>query len=304
MFTIGFIGLGHMGGPMAANLIKAGHQVKGFDLNKVALEASAQDGVQVVASAAEAVVDTDVVITMLPKGEHSIAAYSGDDGIFKHASTKTLLIDSSTIDVESCQILHNEAKQNGFRFIDAPVSGGTSGAESATLTFMVGGDPADVAEAESYLQPMAGNIIPTGGPTTGQAAKICNNLMLFINLVSTCEGSILADHLGLDPNVFWNIARVSSGNSWALEKWSPLPGVVDSSAVNHDFEATFSMALAHKDLNLALAAGELTDTPLPLAHQVASMFQKVMDADMGHLDCTVVSQLISGKLNKSSGTQG
>src|SRR6478735_6593251 len=226
MAVIGWIGLGNMGGHMSVNLVKAGHDVRGFDLNPAAL------------AAAEAVRGADAVFTMLPKGEHARAVYLGEDGVLKHADTRTLLIDSSTIDIASAQELHDAAAAAGFRFVDAPVSGGMSGAEAGTLTFMVGGEEGAVKDAAGFIGPMAANIIPTGGATTGQAAKICNNLMLFINLASTAEGAVLADRLGLDKQVFWDIASVSSGDSWALRTWYPVPGVVPTAASNNDFAPT------------------------------------------------------------------
>ncbi|GAB3556928.1 3-hydroxyisobutyrate dehydrogenase [Spelaeicoccus albus] len=297
MSTIGFVGLGHMGGPMTANLVQAGHTVKGFDLVPAAMEEAVRHGVVAVSSSAEAVAGADVVFTMLPKGQHALAVYQGDDGIFAHASTDTLLIDSSTIDVESCQTLHDEARVKGFRFIDAPVSGGISGAEAGTLTFMVGGADDHVAEAKPYIEPMAGNIIATGGDTTGQAAKICNNLMLFINLASTCEGAVLADRLGLDKQTFWDIARVSSGDSWALRTWYPVPGVVDTAASNRDFDPTFTTDLANKDIGLAIAAAQQTDTPLDLGEYVQGMFQKLSDAGMGGKDCSAIVKLVDGSMD-------
>lgn len=292
MATIGFIGLGNMGGPMSANLVKAGHTVKVHDLVPAAVEAAVAKGATAAAGTADAVAGADVVFTMLPKGEHSLAAYGGDDGIFAHASTDTLLVDSSTIDVESCQKLHDQAKAKGFRFVDAPVSGGISGAEAGTLTFMVGGESAHVDEARPYIEPMAGNIIATGGPTTGEAAKICNNLMLFINLASTCEGAVLADRLGLDRKTFWEIASVSSGDSWALRTWYPLPGIVATAAANNDFAPTFTTDLANKDIGLALAAAKSTNTPMELGEYVQGMFQKLADAGMGGKDCSAIVKLI------------
>ena len=182
MAVVGWIGLGNMGGPMSANMVKAGHDVRGFDLSPAALDAAEKAGVHTVGSIAEAVDGAEVVFTMLPKGEHARAVYLSEDGVLAHASTSTLLVGSSTIDIESAQALHDAAAAAGFRFVDAPVSGGISGAKAGTLTFMIGGEAGAVRDASAYIEPMAGNIIPTGGATTGQAAKICNNLMLFINL--------------------------------------------------------------------------------------------------------------------------
>ncbi len=291
-----------MGGPMTANLVKAGHAVRGFDLSEEALAAAADHGVHPVASIAEAVDGADVVFTMLPKGDHAKAVYLGEGGVLEHVATDVLLVDSSTIDIESAQGLHEAASAHGNRFVDAPVSGGISGAEAGTLTFMVGGEAGAVEAARAYIEPMAGNIIATGGATTGQAAKICNNLMLFINLASTSEGAVLAERLGLDRKVFWDIASVSSGDSWALRTWYPMPGVVPTAASNNDFAATFTTELAHKDINLALAAARQTDTPLVLAEQVSSMFETLVQDGKKGLDCSAIVQLVDGTHQQASNT--
>jgi len=296
MAVIGWIGLGHMGGPMTANLVQAGHSVRGFDLNDDALDAAVSVGVTRAASIADAVAGADVVFTMLPKGEHARAVYFGDAGVFAHADTRTLLVESSTIDIESAQALHDAAATAGFRFVDAPVSGGITGAEKGTLTFMIGGEAGAVADATAYIEPMAANIIPTGAATTGQAAKICNNLMLFINLAATAEGAVLAERLGLDKQVFWDIASVSSGDSWALRTWYPIAGVVPSAAVNRDFAPTFTTDLANKDIGLAIAAAADTDTPLEIGQHVQQLFQRLIDQGQGGQDCSMIVKLVDGTL--------
>jgi len=298
MAVVAWIGLGHMGGPMTANMVKAGHTVRGFDLSTDALTAAVNNGVEAAGSIADAVAGADVVFTMLPKGDHVRAVYLGEDGILATAAPDTLLIDSSTIDIESARAVHDAAAAAGFRFVDAPVSGGMSGAAAGTLTFMIGGDAGAVADARTFITPMAANIIPTGAATTGQAAKICNNLMLFINLASTSEGAVLADRLGLDKQVFWDIASVSSGDSWALRTWHPLPGVVPTAASNHDFAPTFTTDLANKDIGLALAAARGTDTPLALGEHVQQMFQQLIDAGQGGKDCSMIVSLVDGSLNQ------
>lgn len=296
MAAIGWIGLGNMGGPMTANLVKAGHDVRGFDLNPQALAAAAANGLTAASSISDAVSGVDVVFTMLPKGEHAIAVYLGDGGVLASVSPGTLLVDSSTIDVESAQKLHDAAAEAGFRFVDAPVSGGISGAQAGTLTFMIGGEAGAVADASTFIEPMSANIIPTGGATTGQAAKICNNLMLFINLAGAAEGAVLADRLGLDKQVFWDIASVSSGDSWALRTWYPIAGVVPTSAANNDFAPTFTAELANKDIGLAIAAAQATDMPLEIGEHVQQLFQRVLDADQGGKDCSIIVKLVDGTL--------
>ncbi|MEV0984183.1 3-hydroxyisobutyrate dehydrogenase [Brevibacterium sp. NPDC049920] len=294
MTTIAWIGLGNMGHPMTANLVGAGHTVRGFDLSAPALEAATADGVIAAGSSAEALAGAEIAFTMLPRGEHALAAYQGPDGIFANAAPGTLLIDCSTIDVASARTLHDEAAAAGFEFLDAPVSGGIAGAQKGTLAFMVGGEPDVVEKARPFIEPMAGNIIATGEATTGQAAKICNNLMLFINMVSTSEAAVLADRLGLDHRVFHSIASVSSGDSWPLRTWYPYPGVVDSSPANNDFAPTFTADLANKDITLALAAAEETDTPLVLGTIVQEMLQQVSDAGAGDRDCSIVKKIVDG----------
>lgn len=300
MAVVAWIGLGNMGGPMTANMVKAGHTVRGFDLSAEALASAVAAGVTAASSIADAVSGADVVFTMLPKGDHVRAVYFGDAGILAHAAKETLLIDSSTIDVESAQAVHDAAAAAGHRFVDAPVSGGMSGAAAATLTFMIGGESGAVADASAYIEPMAGNIIPTGGATTGQAAKICNNLMLFINLASTVEGAVLADRLGLDKQVFWDIASVSSGDSWALRTWYPLAGVVPTSAANNNFAPTFTAELANKDIGLAIAAARSTDTPLEIGEHVQQLFQRLIDQGEGAMDCTKIVTLMDGSVNTAA----
>ena len=300
MAVVGWIGLGNMGGPMTANLVKAGHDVRGFDLHPQALAAAAATGVKSAGSLEEAVSDVDVIFTMLPKGEHAVAVYLGAGGVLASASPGTLLVDSSTIDIKSAQKLHDAAAEAGFRFVDAPVSGGISGAQAGTLTFMIGGEAVAVADASVFIEAMSANIIPTGGATTGQAAKICNNLMLFINLAGAAEGAVLADRLGLDKQVFWNIASVSSGDSWALRTWYPIAGVVPASAANNGFTPTFTAELANKDINLAISAAQATDTPLEIGEHVQQLFQRLIDADQGGKDCSMIVKLADGTLGQTS----
>lgn len=290
MSTITWIGLGHMGAPMSANLVAAGHDVRGFDLSEAAMAAAREGGVQTFPSMTEALEGAEVVITMLPKGEHSRAVYLGEDGVLALAPKDALLVDSSTIDVATAEELHRAAADAGFAFVDAPVSGGISGAAAGTLTFMIGGEEQHARRAEEIVQPMAGRVVHTGAAGTGQAAKIVNNMMLFICLEACSEGSVLADRLGLDPQVFWEIASVSSGNSWALQTWYPVPGMTDSAAANHNFDATFSATLAAKDIGLALAAGEQTDVNLPAARLVAERFQKLIDEGLADKDCSLIAK--------------
>jgi len=293
MSIYAWIGLGNMGGPMSSNLVKAGHTVRGFDLDQKVLARAEAEGVQPVGSIAEAVDGVDAVFTMLPKGAHVREAYDGDDGIWAHASTDTLLIDSSTVDIETSRFTHDESEKRGFAFVDAPVSGGISGAAAGTLGFMLGGSPENVERATGHIEPMSGKTIAAGGPTNGTAAKICNNMMLFINVIAAAEGSQLAERMGLDPKVFWDIVSASSGRSWAQQTWYPVPGVVDSAAANNDYAATFRADLALKDITLALDAGELTELNLPGAKLAQSQFRQLMDEGLGDMDCTLITKFVS-----------
>lgn len=295
MPTIAFIGLGTMGGPMAANLVRAGHTVRGFDLNPAAVAAAEQDGVLAVGSIAEALLGATAAISMLPKGEHAEAVHlgtAGSPGLLDLVDPSVLVIDSSTIDIETCGRLHQAAADRGVRFVDAPVSGGRSGAVNGTLTFMVGGEPEAVEAAGAVLEPMAGNVIPTGGPTTGEAAKICNNMMLFISMMAAQEGAVLADRLGLDPKVFQRIASVSSAGSWVVNTWYPVPGVIDTAAANKNFDATFRADLAHKDVGLALAGAQGVGLDLPAARLVASQLEQALADGEGAKDCTIIIRQI------------
>ncbi|MGO1909077.1 3-hydroxyisobutyrate dehydrogenase [Brevibacterium sp. 239c] len=295
MSTIGWVGLGNMGRPMTANLVKAGHTVNGFDLVPEAVAAAAEHGVTAVGSIAEAVAGADIVFTMLPKGEHARTAYLEPNGVLANADRKTLLVDSSTIDFDSARALHSEAAKAGFRFVDGPVSGGVTGAEAGTLTFMLGGTDEDVAEAKSFIEPMAGNMFHAGGEAAGQAAKIVNNMMLSISLQGVVEGAVLAERFGLDPKVFYDIATVSSGDSWPLRTWYPVPGVTETAASNNSFQPGFATALMHKDVGLALAGAETQGLDLPAAQLVHAQLQKLMDEGFDGLDTSALIRNIDPK---------
>ncbi|AJT40451.1 3-hydroxyisobutyrate dehydrogenase [Psychromicrobium lacuslunae] len=288
MTNYGWIGLGNMGGPMTANLAKAGHQVRGFDLNPEASAAAAASGVQIVDSIAEAVAGAEVIFTMLPKGEHVRSVFDGPDGIWANAAQSSLLADSSTVDIETSQFCHQRSTDLGFHFVDSPVSGGISGAAAGTLAFMLGGEPEDTERVRDYVAPMSGKTIVAGAATAGIAAKICNNMMLFIDLMAASEGSQLAEHLGLDPQVFWEIASVSSARSWAQQTWYPAPGVVPTAAANNNFDATFRVDLARKDVGLALQAGLSTGVKLPAAELVSAQLDELINEGLGDKDCSLI----------------
>jgi len=288
MSTYAWIGLGNMGGPMTANLVAAGHQVRGYDLDTEACAAAACGGVQISGSVAEAMEHADAVFTMLPKGAHVRSVYEGEAGIWANATKDMLLLDSSTVDIETSRYIHAGSAERGLHFVDAPVSGGISGAAAGTLAFMLGGEPELMDRASGFIAPMSGKTIVAGGPSMGIAAKICNNMMLFIDLMASAEGSQLAEALGLDPEVFWQIASVSSGRSWAQQTWYPVPGIIDTAAANNNFEATFRTDLARKDVGLALDAGESTGVRLPAATLAREHFDELIEQGLGDKDCSLI----------------
>jgi len=293
MSTIAWIGLGHMGLPMSGHLVTAGHVVRGVDLNPAACEAAAANGVEIFDSVASAVEGADACFTSLPKPEHVRGVYGGPDGIFAHASGDALLLDTSTVDIETSRWCHAEAERRGLAFVDSPISGGTAGAEAHTLTFMLGGRPENVRRAADLVAPMAGSVVACGEPGTGIAAKLVNNMMLFISVMAMSEGSQLAERLGLDARTFWEVVSASSGSSWPVRMWYPVPGVVDSAAANRNFDATFSVDLAFKDCGLAVQAGEATGVRLPAARLALSQLEQLAAEGLGGKDCTLVARFAS-----------
>src|SRR5215471_10075517 len=270
MAKIAFIGLGNMGGPMAANLVKAQHQVFAFDLVATALDAAVDKGAHKAKSAAEAVKDAEIVVTMLPAGKHVREVYEND--VLPNVAKGALLIDCSTIDVESARHVAAAAKAKGFEMIDAPVSGGVGGATAGTLTFMVGGPKAAFDKAKPILDKMGKNIVLAGESGSGQAAKICNNMMLAISMIGVSEGFMLAKRLGLDFQKLFDIASTSSGQSWALTNYCPVPGPVPTSPANRDYQPGFTAAMMLKDLKLAQDAARTAQAVTPLGAAAAELF--------------------------------
>jgi len=294
MATIGFIGLGNMGAPMAANLIKAGHRVNGYDVSAVALQQLATVGGGVATSAADAARGADFVITMLPAGEHVREVWLHQGGLIEAVrGHKPLLIDCSTIDVDSARTVTAAAEQAGLEMLDAPVSGGTTGAASGTLTFMVGGTETAFARGLPILHAMGKNIFLAGGPGAGQAAKICNNMMLSINMVGVAEGFLLAQKLGLDWDKLYAITSTATSQSWALSNYCPAPGPVPAAPSNRDYAPGFMAALMLKDIKLSQAAAEAGDVPTPLAAHAVEFYQATVDAGDGAKDFSVVFRLLS-----------
>ncbi|MGW3630020.1 3-hydroxyisobutyrate dehydrogenase [Streptomyces sp. NPDC005122] len=249
--TVAFIGLGNMGGPMAANLVKAGYRVRGHDLVATALDAAVAAGVEPAASSTEAVGDAEVVITMLPAGRHVLGLY---DDILGAARPGTLFVDCSTIDVADARSAHDRAVDAGMRPLDAPVSGGVVGAEAATLTFMAGGGEADFTEARPLFEAMGRKAVHCGGAGAGQAAKICNNMILGVSMIAVSEAFVLGESLGLSHQALYDVASTASGQCWALSVNCPVPGPVPTSPANRDYRPGFGAPLMAKDLGLAADA--------------------------------------------------
>ncbi len=269
MTTIAFIGLGNMGNPMAANLVKAGHAVLGFDLMPENLATAREHGVTVMADADAAVKAAEAVITMLPAGRHVLSVY---EDIAPRTKRGALLIDCSTIDVESARKAHAIAARNGLASIDAPVSGGTGGAGAGTLTFMAGGSDEAFARAEPILEPMAGRIVHCGGDGAGQAAKICNNMILGISMIGVAEAFVLAEKLGLSHQALFDVASTSSGQCWSLTSYCPVPGPVPASPANNGYRPGFAAALMLKDLKLAQEAAQGAGAVTPLGAEAAQLY--------------------------------
>jgi 3-hydroxyisobutyrate dehydrogenase len=292
MATIGFIGLGNMGAPMAANLVKAGHQVTGFDIVAGRAEALAAKGGRAAATAAEAAAAGEVVITMLPAGPEVRAVYLGNGGILGRARKDALLIDCSTIDVETARDVAADAADAGFDMLDAPVSGGVMGAEAAGLTFMVGGSVEVFERARPLLTAMGRTIVHAGPAGNGQAAKICNNMILGISMIAVCEAFALAERLGLAPQALFDISAKSSGQCWALTSYCPVPGPVAASPANRDYEAGFTAAMMLKDLRLAQQAAGATAAATPLGATAANLYQLFVDEGTGGLDFSGIYRFI------------
>ncbi len=276
MARIAFIGLGNMGGGMASNLVKAGHEVRAFDLSEAALEKAGANGCSLASSAAEAVADAEAVVTMLPAGKHVRDVY--ETSVIGTAPATALLIDCSTIDVATARDEVGKAEAAGYAMVDAPVSGGIAAADSGTLTFMVGGSEKAFERAREILQKMGKAVIHAGGPGSGQAAKICNNMLLGASMVATCETFVLAEKLGLDPQTFFDIASKASGQCWSMTTYCPVPGVGPETPADRDYEGGFAAALMLKDLRLAMEAAQSVDSYTPMGAAAEELYTRFAEA--------------------------
>src|SRR5271170_2096591 len=288
LFTIAFLGLGNMGGPMSANLIRAGHTVRGFDPVPAAAAAAAAAGATVFDSTADAVTEADVVITMLPNGDVVRRCYAE---VLPVARAGALFIDSSTISVNDAREVHSKAESHGVSQLDAPVSGGVKGAVAGTLAFMVGGDESAVRRARPVLEPMAGKIIHCGAAGAGQAAKVCNNMVLAVQQIAIGEAFVLAEKLGLSAQSLFDVITGATGNCWAVHTNCPVPGPVPTSPANNDFKPGFATALMNKDLGLAMAAVNSSGSSAPLGSHAAEIYAK-FNEDHADKDFSAVIELI------------
>ncbi|GAA4748510.1 3-hydroxyisobutyrate dehydrogenase [Sphingomonas daechungensis] len=290
MAKIAFIGLGHMGGGMAPNLAKAGHEIHAFDLSEEALARAVEQGCKRAGSTAEAVSDADVVVTMLPAAQHVLGVYR--DQVFGKAPKSALLIDCSTIDVASARTVEEEASAQGYTMVDAPVSGGIAAAASGNLAFMVGGSDEAFERAKPFIEPMAKAVIHAGGAGAGQAAKICNNMILGATMIVTCEAFAMAQKLGLDPAVFHEIASKASGQSWSMSVYTPIPGVGPDTPADHDYDGGFAAALMLKDLKLAMDAAQTAGAYTPLGSEAEQLYQRFVNLGGGSKDFSGIIKML------------
>ncbi|WP_439498232.1 3-hydroxyisobutyrate dehydrogenase [Bosea sp. (in: a-proteobacteria)] len=292
MTTIAFIGLGNMGGPMAGNLVKAQHRVIAFDLVQESKDAAAELGVSIAASAKEAVKDAEIVVTMLPAGKHVLSVWAD---ILPAVNPGTLVIDSSTIDVESARKAHALAAERGCLSLDAPVSGGVGGAKGATLTFMVGGSGEAFEKGDPILTAMGRRVVHCGPAGNGQAAKICNNMILGISMIGVCEAFVLAEKLGLSHQALYDVASTSSGQCWSLTTYCPVPGPVPSSPANGDYKPGFASALMLKDLKLSQEAAQAAGASTPLGAAAAQLYGLHNAWGEGGADFSAIIHLLRGR---------
>jgi 3-hydroxyisobutyrate dehydrogenase len=278
MLTIGFVGLGNMGAPMSANLVKAGHRVRGFDLAGPLMQAAAERGVETVGSVAAAADGADVFVTMLPNGAIVRDVLAGAGGALERLPAGALVIDSSSIDVATTRDMHAAAAAKSLQYLDAPVSGGVSGATAGTLTFMIGGSEAAVERARPVLEALGSKLVHLGGPGNGQAAKVCNQLVVAASTAALAEAFVLADRMGVEARALYEVMSGASANCWALHNFTPWPGVVDGSAADNGYRPRFAARLMNKDLHLALDAAQEAGQELAVTELVASLFARLAEA--------------------------
>ena len=292
MTKIAFIGLGNMGLPMALNLVKAGHAVAGFDFSAAALDKAREGGVVTPASGAAAAADAEVVVTMLPAGKHLVQALTGEGGLLAAAKPGTLFIDCSTVDIESSHAAHKAAAEAGMKSVDAPVSGGVGGAAAGTLTFMIGGENDAVEIAKPILAVMGKKLVHCGAAGSGQAAKLCNNLLLGISMIAVSEAFVLAEKLGLSHQALFDVASTSSGQCWSLTTYCPVPGPTPTSPANNDYKPGFAAPLMLKDLKLAESAAISVSADNALGRHAAQIYETFVAAGGADSDFSGVVNFI------------
>ncbi|HVE04900.1 MAG TPA: 3-hydroxyisobutyrate dehydrogenase [Rhizomicrobium sp.] len=295
MSTIAFIGVGNMGAPMARNLLKAQEQVKAFDVSPRALKPVVEAGGKQAKTALEAVEGADVVVTMLPAGNHVRSVYLDDASVLSAARKDALLVDCSTIDIDSARAVHVAAEKKGFDFLDAPVSGGVGGAEAGTLAFMCGGSDKAFARAKPILEKMGKRIVHAGGPGAGQAAKICNNMLLAISMIGTCEAFALGEKLGLEHQKLFDIMSAASGQCWSLTTYCPVPGPVPTAPSNRDYAGGFATALMLKDLKLAQNAAQNAGASTPLGAEAAQLYSLFAAKGNAAMDFSGIIKMLRGE---------
>jgi len=299
MARVAFIGLGHMGGGMAPNLAKAGHEVRAFDLSEEALNHAVERGCKRAKSAADACKNADAGVTMLPAGKHVADVFRSS--VLGAAPKTAILIDCSTIDVATAKAVEEEAQSQGYTMVDAPVSGGIAAAEGGTLTFMVGGTEEGFQKAREYLEKMGKAVIHAGDAGAGQAAKICNNMLLGATMAATCEAFVLAEKLGLDPKVFFDISSKASGQSWSMTSYCPMPGVGPETPADREYEGGFAAALMLKDLKLAMEAAQKAGAYTPMGGEAADLFQRFVDLGGGSKDFSALIKMIDDSWTSPEG---
>jgi 3-hydroxyisobutyrate dehydrogenase len=295
MSKIAFIGLGNMGLPMAKNLVAAGHEVVGFDLSDAAKIGLQQAGGESVDAIGAAAAQAEIVVSMLPAGKHVSAVYTAADGVLANAPEGALLIDSSTIDVDTARAVSTKAEAAGFAMVDAPVSGGVGGAAAGTLTFMVGGTAAGFAAAKPLLDIMGQNIFHAGGSGNGQVAKICNNMLLGISMIGTAEAFMLGEKLGLDAQTFFEISSAASGQCWSMTSYCPAPGPVPTSPANNDYAPGFTAAMMLKDLRLAQEASGSAAAATPMGQRATELYTQMSEAGHDGLDFSGIMKMLGGE---------
>jgi 3-hydroxyisobutyrate dehydrogenase len=295
MSKIGFIGLGHMGEPMVQNLLSHGHDVMVFDLREEAISACVEKGALAASSLQDIAGFADVIFTMVQTGEQVQGLCLGEAGLFENVEPNTLFIDCSSIDVTTCRQLHEAAGAKGLRYLDAPVSGGVAGAQAASLTIMVGGDDDVFASAKPLFEQLGKNIIHAGAAGNGQAAKICNNMLLGISMIGVCEAFNLGKQLGLEPKKFFDISSQASGQCWSMTSYCPEPGMVEAAPSNRDYQPGFTALMMLKDLGLSQDAAAAVDAATPLGKDAKALYQQLSEAGMGDKDFSVMIEFLKDK---------